>query len=167
MKLTDLFLGELDREAPITRRLLERVPAGLEEWKPHPKSMPFGYLATLTATMPTWVWHTVDRDFLELQPEDKPEQKIYSGGAELVAAHDESVEKARQSLTNTTDEHLMTSWRLLVKGHTVQENPRYIVLRDSVFNHIAHHRGQLSVYLRLNDVPLPSIYGPTADAPSF
>jgi uncharacterized damage-inducible protein DinB len=165
MKLTDLFLAELDREAPVTRRVLERVPAGLEQWKPHPKSMPFGYLATLTATMITWVSHTIDRDFLELQPEEKPEQKIYSGGTELVAALDESVDQARQSLINTTDEHLITSWRLLVKGQTVMEAPRYIVLRDSVFNHIAHHRGQLSVYLRLNDAHVPSIYGPSADAP--
>jgi uncharacterized damage-inducible protein DinB len=165
MKLTDLFLEELDREMPVSRRVLENVPPGLEQWKPHPKSMQFGYLATLVATMPLWVVSTIDQDSLELQPEVPNPPKIHSTAADLVAALDDSVAKARQSLTDTSDEHLMTSWRLLVRGKTVLEQPRYIVLRDSVFNHIAHHRGQLSVYLRLNDAPVPSIYGPSADAP--
>ena len=165
MKLTDLFLADLEREVPATRRVLERVPEGSYDWKPHPKSMPMGYLATLVATMPSWIDSMVTEDELDFAPKSgseykAPELRTPHG---LVHALEESVEKARVALAGTTDAHLMTNWRLLAGGHVITELPRHVNIRDGVLSHWAHHRGQLTVYLRLNDVPVPSVYGPTAD----
>jgi len=164
MKMTELFLAELEREAVPTRRTLERVPDGRYDWKPHEKSMAFGYLAELVARLPSWPVLMIKQDELEITTY-KPEPLRTSG--ELVQALDEGVAAAREALANTTDEHLMKTWRILVGGNIVSEQPRYIALRDGVFNHLAHHRGQLTVYLRLNDVPVPSIYGPSADEGKF
>jgi uncharacterized damage-inducible protein DinB len=166
--MTDLFLAELEREAVPTRRILERVPEGLHDWKPHPKSMTMGYLCLLVATILSWVEMTINQDELDLNPpggQRRPQELRTS--AELVAALDGHVAKARQTLESTTDAHLMTPWRLLFAGQVVMEQPRHVVLRDSVFNHLAHHRGQLTVYLRLNNVPVPAIYGPSADDTRF
>ena len=168
MKLTELFKGELDREAVITRRALERVPEGRAEWKPHEKSMPLGRLAGLVATMPGWITMMIERDDLDLNP---PGGSGYSQPPlrtpqELVQALEKEVAGARAALESTTEEHLLKPWRLLVAGKVVAEQPRHIMLRDSI-NHLAHHRGQLTVYLRLNDVPVPAIYGPSADDARF
>jgi uncharacterized damage-inducible protein DinB len=167
MKMTEMFLSELEAEAPATRRVLERVPEGKPDWKPHPKSMPLGYLATLVANLPGWVTMTIRQDELDLNPPGKPRPippNLHTS-RELLEAFDKGVAGAREALRQTTDEHLMTPWRLLVGGKVVLEQPRYVVIRDSALNHLAHHRGQLTVYLRLNDVAVPSIYGPTADEP--
>ncbi len=168
MKLTDLFIAQLDRETEISRRVLARVPEGKPDWKPHEKSMALGYLATLVATMPGWMAMAVLQDSLDLNPPGgggyrAPEWKT---AADLVRNLDQSAAQARQALAGTTDAHLQTSWRLMVAGRTVDESPRHQVVSDT-FTHIAHHRGQLSVYLRLNNVPLPSMYGPTADERGF
>jgi uncharacterized damage-inducible protein DinB len=165
MKLTDLFLADLEREVPASRRVLERVPDGSYDWKPHPKSMQMGYLSTLVATMPSWIDTMVNQDELDFAPKGGSTYKApeLRTDAQLVQALEESVEKARAALKGTTDEHLLTSWRLLAGGHVVAEMPRHIQIRDGVLNHWAHHRGQLTVYLRLNDVPVPSVYGPSAD----
>ena len=165
MKLTDLYLGELEREAPASRRILERVPDGRYDWKPHEKSMPLGYLATLVATMPGWIDMMVNRDELDIAPKEPsgfrpPEPRT---STELLEAFDMALAKGHAALRSTNDEHLMTTWKLLAGGNVMQEQPRYIAIGDGVLNHWAHHRGQLTVYLRLNGVPLPSIYGPTAD----
>jgi len=110
----------------------------------------------------------VNQDELDLDPSDTSNRpRELRTSRELVDALDANVAKARAALANTTDEHLMKPWRFLVTGRLVMEQPRYIVLRDSVLNHLAHHRGQLTVYLRLNDAPVPSIYGPSADEPNF
>jgi uncharacterized damage-inducible protein DinB len=168
MQLTDQFLAELDREAARTRRTLEQVPGGKADWKPHEKSMPLGRLAGLVATMPSWVTMTIERDDLELAP--PPGQGTYqqpeATPAALIDALDKAVAGARASLKKTSDDHLMTSWKLLTHGKVVMEAPRYIVLRDT-FNHLAHHRGQLTVYLRLNGATVPAIYGPSADDQRF
>jgi uncharacterized damage-inducible protein DinB len=171
MKMTDLLLAELAAEAPTTRRLLERVPEGKNDWKPHPKSMAMGYLAALVARMPAWVAMTINQDELDLKPADGSASKYtptpQSSSRDLVRLFDQSVEEARTALKGTTDAHLLTTrWRLLIGGHVVSDQPRHEVLRSSI-NHFAHHRGQLTVYLRLNDAPVPSIYGPTADERSF
>jgi uncharacterized damage-inducible protein DinB len=165
MKMTDLFLGELDREAAGTRRTLERVPEGRNDWKPHEKSMLFGYLAALVATMPGWVAMMIDQDELDLKASGNTEfrPREWSTNRELIKMLDESVIAGRQALEKTTDEHLLKPWRFMMAGKVVLEQPRHIMLRDSVFNHLAHHRGQLTVYLRLNDAPVPVIYGPSAD----
>jgi uncharacterized damage-inducible protein DinB len=168
MKMTDLFLGELSSEAPATRRTLERVPEGRDDWKPHEKSMPLGYLARLVATLPSWVTLTIKQDELDLQPSgQKPTPPDTRTNRALLKAFDDSVAGAREALATTSDDHLMTTWRLLVAGRVVSEQPRYVVIRDAVFNHLAHHRGQLTVYLRLNGAPVPSIYGPSADDGRF
>ena len=165
MRMTELFLAELEREASATRRTLQRVPEGHNDWKPHQKSMPLGYLATLVATMPAWIDTMINQDELDLRPKDgssfRPQEA--ETNRELLQGFDESVIKARQALESTTDEHLMRPWRLLAAGQVMAEQPRHIMLRDSVFNHLAHHRGQLTVYLRLNNASVPAIYGPSAD----
>ena len=168
MTMTELFRAQLEREAPLTRRALEHVPEGRPDWKPHPKSMPLGYLSVLVATMPSWVGMTINQDELDLRPPGAtpPTPRPLNTRRELVQALDESVAKGRDALASTTDEHLMTPWRLLVSGRVVMEQPRHVVLSDT-FTHLAHHRGQLTVYLRLNDVPVPAIYGPSADDGRF
>jgi uncharacterized damage-inducible protein DinB len=168
LKITELFVAQLEREAAVNRRALERVPEGRRDWKPHEKSMPLGYLSTLVATMPSWITMMVNQDELDLNP---PGGSAYKPPApnntrELLSAHDEAAAGARKALQATTDDHLMTPWRLLVAGRVVLENPRHVAIADT-FTHLAHHRGQLTVYLRLNGVPVPSIYGPTADDKRF
>ena len=168
MKITTLFLAQLDREAPISRRVLERVPDGRSDWKPHPRSMPLGYLSSLVAMMPSWIEMAISMDELDLQPKGGSKVKAPENptARDLIKLQEESVAKAAAALRGTTDDFLMTNWRLLVAGKVVDESPRHAVVAD-VFTHLAHHRGQLSVYLRLNEVPIPSIYGPTADDKSF
>lgn len=169
MKLTDLFLGELEREAPLTRRALERVPEGRNDWKPHEKSMPLGRLAALVAGMPAWLTMMIDKEEFDLNPPGGSSGSFkmdFRTNQDLVKIMDDGVAGARTALQKTNDEHLMKPWRLLVAGKTVSEQPRHVMLRDSI-NHLAHHRGQLTVYLRLNDVPVPAIYGPSADDQRF
>ena len=169
MRNTDWFVQELDAEARRTRRALENVPEGHDDWKPHDRSMPLGRLAMLVAQMPSWVSLVIDQDELDLQPPgggSSVDTKPLRTAAELTAAHDRNVDAARRSLIGTNDAHLDKPWRLLVAGRTVSEDPRSIVLRDT-FLHLAHHRGQLTVYLRLAGGKVPSIYGPSADDPSF
>jgi uncharacterized damage-inducible protein DinB len=168
MKMTDLFLAQLDAEAPRTRGTLERVPEGHDDWKPHEKSMAFGRLAMLVARMPSWISMVVKQDEIDLNPPggSNMDQRPLRTSAELVRAHDEGVAAARQALQSETEEHLMKPWRLLMAGRVVSESPRHVVLRDT-FMHLSHHRGQLTVYLRLNGAPVPAIYGPSADDTRF
>jgi uncharacterized damage-inducible protein DinB len=168
MNAPTLLAELLERELPISRRLLERVPEGRNDWKPHERSMPLGYLATLVATIPTWVTMMIRQDSLDLSPKDgaPPRPPEWRSSGELVKLLESSTAGAREALAGTTDEHLATVWKLLVAGRTVGENPRQAMIADT-FCHLAHHRGQLSVYLRLLEVPLPPIYGPSADARIF
>ena len=168
MKVTDLFSSQLERETTVSRRVLERVPEGRPDWKPHEKSMPLGYLATLVATMPSWVAMAVNQDELDLSPPGgsgyKPPE--WTTTRELLKTHENATIESRDALRKTNDEHLKTPWRLLVAERVVLEDPRYAVIADT-FAHLAHHRGQLSVYLRLNDVAVPRMYGPSADEGGF
>ena len=168
MNLTEFFAVQMERESAISRRVLERVPEGRADWKPHEKSMQMGYLSQLVATMPGWVTMAVLQDELDLKP---PSGSGYTPpatetNAKLLAAHDQAVAKALETLRATTETHLATSWKLLVGGQVVMERPRHEVIADT-FTHLAHHRGQLTVYLRLNGAPVPSIYGPSADENRF
>ena len=168
MQMMQLFLAQLDAEASRTRHALERTPEGHDDWKPHEKSMPLGRLAMLVARMPSWVAMVINRDELDLSPASGSNfsQRPLRTRAELVQALDEGVAEARNALSGTTEEHLLKPWRLLVAGKVVSEEPRHVVVRDT-FAHLAHHRGQLTVYLRLNNVPVPAIYGPSADDARF
>jgi uncharacterized damage-inducible protein DinB len=165
MKLTEMFLAELKREADSTRRVLSRVPEGRIDWSPHVKSMKLGYLASLVASMPGWIAMMINGYELDLNPPGQPPRRtpILKTKHELLQSLQDSVAIAREALERTNDEHLMTSWRLLAGGKLLDEKPRYAMIRDGVFQHLAHHRGQLTVYLRLNDATVPAIYGPSAD----
>jgi len=168
MKMTDLFLSELDREVERSRRALEQVPEGKYQWKPHDKSMIFGYLCDMVATMPSWLAMMIQRDELDIAPKDgstmrqPPKETV----AALIEALEKSAAEAKSALEDTTDEHLMTKWRLLAGGQAVMEEQRYVVLQDT-FNHWAHHRGQMTVYLRLMGAKVPALYGPSADDNRF
>jgi hypothetical protein len=168
MRLNELYASQLEREAAISRRVLELVPVERPDWKPHPKSMPLGYLAYLVASMPTWLGHAITLDELDLNPPGGPgfQAPAVRSTQELLQVHDEAVGKARAALGGATDEFLQTPWKLLVAARVVWEAPRHVVIEDTL-THLAHHRGQLSVYMRLNEVSLPSIYGPSADAQGF
>jgi uncharacterized damage-inducible protein DinB len=165
MKMTEMFLEELEREAAATRSALERVPEGHNDWKPHSKSMTLGYLASLVATMPAWVVTMVKHDELDLKSPAAAKFKPleWRTRGELLAALDASLVEAREALRSTTDEHLRTTWKFKVGDHVVDESPRHVMIAHSVFSHLAHHRGQLTVYLRLNEASVPALYGPSAD----
>lgn len=152
-------LAEFDSEMATTRRLLERVPGEKGEWKPHEKSFPLGHLAQLVASMPGWIASTLYQ----------PDVDLAAGGGysfepteTLVKIFDESVAKAREALNTVTDAELDEPWSLKHGEHVLLTMPRGEAARQHL-NHLIHHRGQLTVYLRLLDVPIPSIYGPTAD----
>ena len=168
MLLTEWFVVQLDSEARKSRRVLEQVPEGRRDWKPHERSMELGYLADLIANIPAWIGMAITLDELDLAPKNGPQHKPAPSNtsAELVAALDKAVTQARAALQKTTDAHLATTWRLLASGQLAMEQPRHDVIRDT-FLHAAHHRGQMTVYLRLLGAKVPSVYGPTADDRSF
>jgi uncharacterized damage-inducible protein DinB len=158
-RIADAFLAELDAEMPPTRRLLERVPSDKGEWKPHPKSFSLGHLAQLVARMPGWVTHTMNQTVLDLSM--APKYSIEKT-EKLLAEFDRCVKEARQVLSKSSDEDFDVPWSLKAGERVFMTLPRSVVMRQNI-NHLSHHRGQLTVYLRLLDVPIPSIYGPTAD----
>ena len=168
MTMTEWFLAELESEAAKSRRVLEQAPSGKRDFKPHERSMEFGYLSELVANIPSWIGMAITMDELDIAPKDGPKHKPapLNTSAELVAALDKAIGQAREALRNTTDAHLETTWRLLAGGQVAMEQKRYEVIRDT-FLHSAHHRGQMTVYLRLLGAKVPSVYGPTADDKSF
>ena len=168
MQLKEFFQAEMDREVDRSRKALEQIPDGKYDWKPHDKSMILGYLANMVATMPMWVGMQIKQDELDIAPKDsgKMEQKRMETGAELVEALDKAAAGAREAFEKTNDEHLSTNWRLLAGGNVVMEAPRHQMIQDTI-NHWAHHRGQMTVYLRLLGAKVPAIYGPSADDNQF
>ena len=168
MKLTEFFRAELDREVDRSRKALEQVPDGQYQWKPHERSMIFGYLADMVATIPTWISMEINQDELDIAPEGgkgtKQAQKETK--AELLKALDEAAAGARSALEKTNDDFLGTNWKLLARGQVVWEGPRHEIIQDTI-NHWTHHRGQMTVYLRLMGAKVPAIYGPSADDQSF
>ncbi len=166
MSMNQALLIELDMEAGRTRTMLERVPDGKFDWKPHDKSYSLGALASHIAEIPNWMDATLNMDELDFETfEYKP--PVATNNAELLQIFDECIAKAREHLQNATDEQLMSDWTMRMGDKIFFTVPKIGVVRDFIFNHTVHHRGQLSVYLRLNDVPLPGIYGPTADEPDM
>jgi uncharacterized damage-inducible protein DinB len=168
MKLTEFFREELDREVERSRKALEQVPDGQYQWKPHERSMIFGYLADMVATIPTWITMEINRDELDIAPAEgqstKKAQKETS--ADLLKALDESAAEARAALAQTTDEHLETTWKLLAHGNVVWQGTRKEIIQDTI-SHWSHHRGQMTVYLRLMGAKVPALFGPSADDQSF
>jgi uncharacterized damage-inducible protein DinB len=165
MLLKRFFLEQLDREATASRKAIERVPEGQNTWKPHERSMELGMLAALTATMPGWPALMIDRDELDLSDPSSASfrTKPMNTRAELLQVLDEGLAKSRAALENTTEAHLNTPWRLKMRDQSLSEGPRYTMIADGALSHLAHHRGQLTVYLRLMEAKVPAIYGPSAD----
>ena len=164
MPIVDALLPEFDREMTTTRKLLERVPEGKFDWKPHAKSMSLGGLATHVATIPYWGEVTLTQPEIDLGGAGRAE--IVKSRAELLAKFDSNVSATRAALIGKTDSELMAPWSLKSSGHTVFTMPKAAVWRSFVMNHVIHHRAQLSVYLRMHDVPIPAMYGPSADEAS-
>lgn len=164
MNPIEAILLEMSHEAATTRRLLERVPAQHLAWKPHEKSMSLGRLATHIAEIPGWVSTILDKDGFDVGASNYTPQTAASV-AEVVEMFDRNVAAAEAAIRRQTMDRLSATWRITRQGQVMVEMPRMGVIRSLLLNHLIHHRGQLSVYLRLKDVPLPSIYGPTADAP--
>jgi uncharacterized damage-inducible protein DinB len=161
MSLTDTLIQELDTEATTTRRVLERVPDGRLGWKPHTKSMSLGQLAMHVARIPGFITEWALQDTIEAPSgEGGGEAKSC---AELLAAHDQSITKAKAALKSLGDAGLQRTWSMTHKGTPLMTMPKVALVRGIALNHWYHHRGQLSVYLRLLDTPVPSIYGPSAD----
>ncbi len=164
--ITAPMVGEITQEAATTRRVLERVPTDKLGWKPHPKSMTLGQLAMHVATIPQGISQMAAVDNFEINPADMrpPEAK---STADILAALDASVQKTRDYLAGVSDSAATANWSMNLQGKQLMAMPRIAMLRAILFNHWYHHRGQLSVYLRLLDVPVPTIYGPSADENPF
>ena len=165
MAIAESILPEFDHETATTRTLLERVPGDKAEWKPHVRSMSIGQLAMHIANLPRWAAIALERTQFDTNPpgESRPASPPYEAAQAVLETYDRNVAAARALLARTTDGEFMVQWTLKNGGKTMFSMPRVAVFRSFVLNHAVHHRGQLSVYLRLLDVPLPSIYGPTAD----
>jgi uncharacterized damage-inducible protein DinB len=159
--IVDALLPEFDHEMTTTRKLLERVPDGKLEWKPHAKSMSLGALATHVATIPHWGEITLTQSEIDLGGAGTAE--LVRSRTELLARFDKNVAATRSALLGKSDAELMAPWSLKNNGHTMFTMPKAVVWRSFVMNHVIHHRAQLSVYLRMHDVPLPAMYGPSAD----
>jgi uncharacterized damage-inducible protein DinB len=165
MSLSQAFLTEFDHEAKTTRRVLERVPADKFSWKPHPKSMTLGALALHTAMTPGMACGWACEAETNMGTGEKPPAATTVD--DILAAHDSSVSKVKQAMGELGDAGLMNQWKASAGGQTIFEMPKAALIRSIALNHWYHHRGQLSVYLRLLDVPVPSIYGPSADENPF
>ena len=165
MAIVDTLIPEFDHEMMSTRKVLERVPEERFGWKPHEKSFSLGALATHVATLPTWGTETLTRS--EIDVGNGRTVAAIASKSELLATFDGNVAQARTALIGKTDAELLAMWSLKRNGKTVFSMPKTAVLRSFVLSHLIHHRGQLSVYLRLLDVPVPSIYGPSGDEPAF
>jgi uncharacterized damage-inducible protein DinB len=166
MALNEALLPEFDTEMLHTRKTLERLPDDKLGWRPHPKSMTMGELATHQAFLVSWSTAILAKDSLDLAPVDGPPAPVpepCESVAAVLEMFDKHVAAAREAIVKADDAHMTGMWSLLAGGRTMFSWPRITVLRSFVMNHTIHHRAQLGVYLRLNDLPVPSIYGPSAD----
>lgn len=169
MTIKEFLVAELDREVERSRKTLEQMPEGKGDWKPHERSMAFGYLAELVATIPAWAAMQVTQDEFDVAPADgkstwKRTPKVTR--ADYLSALDEAAANARMALAGATDAQLDTMWTLKARGNVVQQAPRHEMIQETL-NHLAHHRGQMTVYLRLMGAKVPALFGPSADENSF
>jgi uncharacterized damage-inducible protein DinB len=169
MSLSESLLPEFDREVASTRKTLERVPDDKWDWKPHEKSTAMGGLATHLTNITLWAIYTIEHDAIDLAPGGKPlpGAELVKTQAELLTLFDTNAAKARTAIAGASDADLSKPWTLKANDKTIFTMPRIAVLRSFIMNHTIHHRAQLGVYLRLNDLPVPAIYGPSADEGSF
>jgi uncharacterized damage-inducible protein DinB len=165
MTISNTLLPEFDQEMANTRKTLERVPDGKADWKPHAKSMPLGVLSSHIANIPFWLVMTMNQDALDIAPPGQPPfvTPQASSTKELLEFFDKNMSEGRAGLVKASDEHWMQPWSLLAGGQTLMTMPRIACYRTFVMNHSIHHRAQLGVYLRLNDIAVPGMYGPSAD----
>jgi uncharacterized damage-inducible protein DinB len=161
----DALLPEFDHEMTVTRKLLERVPEGQFDWKPHQKSMSLGQLAQHVATIPTWGTVAMSQDTFDMAGDQRGAQLPTRN--DILSLFDRNVSDARAALVGRGDGEMMAPWALKRGAHTLFSMPKASVWRSFVMNHLIHHRAQLGVYLRLHDIPLPSVYGPSADEGSL
>ena len=161
MTISQIFLPEFDEEMKNTRKVLERIPDGKFDYKPHQKSMPLGRLAGHIAEFPSWAKSTLEIETLTIPPDFKPWEP--KNRQEVLDRFDKNLAEARPFLERATDEDFGKIWTLIWQGNPVISMPRSAVLRSVVMNHMIHHRAQLGVYLRLNEIPVPGAYGPSAD----
>jgi uncharacterized damage-inducible protein DinB len=165
MNLSDALVPEFDHEMANTRKTLERVPEDRFDWTPHERSMTLEGLVTHLANLPTWAVEVIEQNKFDVAPEgEEPVRQEPVGSIEgALEVFDRNVAKARAAIAGASNDCLVAPWTLLAGGKTIFEMARMTVLRSMIFNHAIHHRGQLTVYLRLNDVPVPALYGPSAD----
>jgi uncharacterized damage-inducible protein DinB len=165
MSIADSLLPEFDHEIANTRKTLERVREDKFDWKPHKKSWAMGDLATHLANIPSWASYTINQDSLDLAPVGGSPIKVPPATSlkAILESFDRNAFEARASIAGASDAHLLNPWTLLSGGNVIFTLPRIACLRTYVMNHMIHHRAQLGLYLRLNDLPVPAIYGPSAD----
>lgn len=168
MDALTLLIEEFERETKRSRRALEHVPDDKRAWKPHDRSMAFGYLADMVATIPTWISMIINLNELDIAPTSgaRPERPQPKNSAEYIAALEKCAAEAANALKGTTAAHLQTHWKLLASGKVVSDTNRFEMIADTI-NHWAHHRGQMTVYLRLMGAKVPALYGPSADENRF
>jgi uncharacterized damage-inducible protein DinB len=164
MKIADVLLLDFDNEISNTRRTLERIPDSKGDWKPHEKSMSMGRLAMHCATIPLFGHYLLEDDSMDLAAPKRPHASLeWRGHAHALANLDDSAEKCRASLVSATDDALIAPWHFTWGQQTIFQGPRALAFRSMFFDHMIHHVAQLGVYLRLNDLPVPGLYGPSAD----
>jgi uncharacterized damage-inducible protein DinB len=166
MKISEALLPELDHEMPITRKVLERCPEEKYGWRPHPKSFTMVELASHVANMPGWAAMMFAGNSFDIAPADgtpPPREECAASRKDLLERFDKNCASLRAALTSASDQAMMEPWSLLSGGKPIFTLPRVAVIRTMIMNHGVHHRAQLTVYLRLNDVPVPAVYGPSAD----
>ncbi len=163
MKIADILLLDFDNEISNTRRTLERIPDNAG-WKPHDKSMPIGRLAMHCATIPLFGHYIIEDEGMDMAAPKHPHPSFdWKGSAHAVATLDDAAQKCRASLASATDDHLMTTWRFTAGEQLIGEDSRVSMFRNLFFDHLIHHTSQLGVYLRLLNIPVPALYGPSAD----
>jgi uncharacterized damage-inducible protein DinB len=166
MPIREILLPEFDQEMAQTRKMLERVPDGRFDFTPHAKSKRIDWLAGHVADLPTWIGHTMHTELLAIEP---GQYKAFEpkNNAELLERFDKNVREAREELSKVEDDQLKVIWTMQFQGEKVMSMPRYNVLRQVILNHLIHHRAQLSMYLRMMNVAVPGMYGPSADEQGF
>jgi uncharacterized damage-inducible protein DinB len=167
LSISETFLPKFDHEMQVTRSCLANVPTDKMAWKPHPKSMTMGHLASHIADMVSWTDGIISDDEFDIAPPGKAPRQVKDAETteDLLAMFDKAVASAHDAIAGASDETLRGTWTFKYAGNVVVAMPRISNLHAFIVSHIIHHRGQLSVYLRLNDIPVPSIYGPSADSP--